>query len=542
MDRHSPSDASVDAGKTASPGSATEDDAALGTPSPAVSSRDGRGASHGDRGADEPDPRRWRILAVLLVAIFMSLVGVSILNVGLPSIQEGLDASQSQLQWVLSGYALTFGVVLVAAGRAGDIFGRGFLFIVGVVVFTLSSVAAGFATDPTMLTAARFVQGVGSGLLNPQGVGMIQQYFRGAERGKAFGMFGSVVGVSVGVGPLLGGLLIQAGGVQEGWRWIFFVNVPVGILALVLAFLWFPKPLLKRQRGRTAGQAMRDLDPVGAVVLGLAILALLLPFVEARAAVSAWLWALLPVGAVLLGIWGLWEKKYKNRGHSPMVDLSIFRVRSFLNGSVLIGLYFLGITSVWVLVAQYMQEGLGHTALESGVIGLGNAVASAVSSNWAGRHVLRLGRKVVVGGMASVLVGLGLSAMIIQLQDRGIVSEWWLLATLAFVGLGQGAVVSPNQTLTLADVPLEYAGSSGGIMQTGQRIGTSIGIAMITAVAFSVLSRSDWGQAITAGFAVTAVVVLGALVVAVLDMRYRKKTGTGRMVTVERRSEAGRKA
>lgn len=488
---------------------------------------------HTSQPTEQPDPRRWKILAVLLVAIFMSLLGVSVLNVGLPSIQEGLGASQSQLQWVLSGYALTFGVVLVAAGRAGDIFGRGFMFVAGVVVFTLSSVAAGLADDPTMLVVARFLQGFGSGLLNPQGVGMIQQYFRGAERGKAFGMFGSMVGISVGIGPLLGGLLIQFGGTADGWRWIFFVNVPVGILALVLAFLWFPKPLLKRPEGRSLVRVLRELDPVGAVILGIAILALLLPFMEARVPTApAWLWLLLPGGLALIGGWVLWEKTHKAHGHSPMVDVAIFRVRSFQHGTVLIALYFLGITSVWVLVAQYMQEGLGHTALESGVIGLPNAVASALSANWAGRHVLRLGRKVVVFGMASVLLGLTLSVVVIQLQERGIGSEWWLLATLAFVGLGQGAVVSPNQTLTLAEVPLEYAGSSGGIMQTGQRIGTSIGIAMITAVAFSVLARSDWGQAITASFAVIAVAIIAALLVAIKDMRYRSKTGTGMMRTV----------
>lgn len=488
----------------------------------------------------EPDPARWRILAVLLVAIFMSLVGVSIVNVGLPSIQQGLGADQSQIQWILSGYALTFGVVLVAAGRAGDIFGRGFLFILGVVVFTLASVAAGFAPDAQSLAIARFVQGFGSGLLNPQGVGMIQQYFRGPERGKAFGAFGSMVGISVAIGPLLGGLLIQFGGAMEGWRWMFFINVPVGILALVLAFLWFPKPLLKRERGRTTGQALLHMDPVGAVLLGLALLAVLLPFVEARAEGTAWIWALLPVGAALVGAWIWWERRCKAGGRSPMVDLAIFRVRSFLNGTLLISLYFLGITSVWVLVALYMQDGLGHTALESGTIGLPNAVASALAANWAGRHVYRLGRKVVVGGMISVLIGLGLSVLVIQLRDHGIGSEWWLLATLAFVGFGQGAVVSPNQTLTLADVPLAYAGSSGGIMQTGQRIGTSMGIAIITGVTFTVLSRSDWAPAITVAFGLIGVVIAGSLIVAVLDMRYRRKTNTGQMITVKRRSEAER--
>lgn len=164
---------------------------------------------------------RWRILAVLLTVIFMSLIGVSIVNVALPTIQQDLGASQADLQWVLSGYALTFGIALVAAGRAGDIVGRGGLFIIGVGVFTAASVAAGLAPDPTWLSVARFVQGVGSGLLNPQGLGMVQHYFRGAERGRAFGYFGSAVGVSVAVGPILGGFLIELGGPDFGWRLTF---------------------------------------------------------------------------------------------------------------------------------------------------------------------------------------------------------------------------------------------------------------------------------------------------------------------------------
>lgn len=204
---------------------------------------------------EEPDPRRWRILSVLLITIFMSLVGVSIVNVALPSIQLGLGASQSDLQWVLSGYALTFGIVLVAAGRAGDLLGRGPIYLAGVGIFTLASVAAGLALDPLGLNIARFVQGVGSGLLSPQAMGMIQQYFRGAERGKAFGFFGTVVGLSVAVGPLLGGVLIELGGAANGWRWTFLANVPVGILAIVLALRWFPRPMRNARLPATAPSA-----------------------------------------------------------------------------------------------------------------------------------------------------------------------------------------------------------------------------------------------------------------------------------------------
>ncbi|MGK4219121.1 MFS transporter [Kocuria marina] len=476
-----------------------------------------RGYAHGT------DPRRWKILAVQLVAMFMSLVALSIINVGLPSIQHGFGASESQIQWVLSGYALTFGVVLVAAGRAGDVFGRGFLFITGVVIFTASSIAAAVAPDPAVLIAARFVQGVGSGLLNPQAVAMIQQYFKGAERGKAFGMLGSAVGVSVAIGPVIGGLLIQLGGSSEGWRWMFVVNVPVGIVALVLAFLWFPKPLLRLPRDTSIGRQLREMDPVGAILLALSIFALLLPFIEAGAPdTSPWYWTLIILAAVLLVLWVRWENRFKAQGHKPMVDLNTFRIPSFRNGSVLIGLYFLGITSVWVLVTLYMQLGLGHTALAAGCVGIPNAVASAVSANVAGRRVTRMGRKVVVLGMASVLSGLLLSMAVIQLREHELVSEWWLLLTLGLVGLGQGAVVSPNQTLTLADVPLEYAGSAGGIMQTGQRIGTSVGIAMITAVAFAVMSVQGWASGVSVGFGMVVLVVGAALLVAVQDMRRRQ--------------------
>ncbi|WP_413450865.1 MFS transporter [Georgenia phoenicis] len=469
---------------------------------------------------DTPDPRRWRILAVLLVAIFMSLVGVSIINVVLPSIQRGLEASDSELQWVLTGYALTFGVVLVAAGRAGDILGRGPLFIVGVALFTLSSVAGGLAPDPLSLNIARVVQGLGSGLLNPQAVGMIQQYFRGAERGRAYGALGSVIGVSVAIGPVIGGLIVQLAGEAQGWRWTFLVNVPVGIAAIVLALRWLPRPL-RNPREAGARSVIRDLDPVGAVLLGLAVLALLLPFVERTLGPGGWL--VLPVGLGLLGLWVWWERRYRDRGHAPMVDLALFRVRSFSTGTLIAGLYFMGVTSVWVLVALYVQNGLGRSALEAGLIGMPAAVLSAFTANWSGRRVGRHGRRIVVAGICSAIVGLGLSIAVVQLVDAERASVWWMLLTLAFVGGAQGLVITPNQTITLGEVPLEYSGSAGGVLQTGQRIGTAMGLGIITAVAFAVLDGGGWPLAVTAGFATTAGLLLVTLVIAVVDVRGERR-------------------
>src|SRR5690554_3595743 len=326
------------------------------------------------------DSERWRVLMVLLMAIFMSLMSVSVINVALASIQEGLNTSQSDIQWVLSGYALTFGVVLVSAGRAGDLMGRGGFFILGVLLFTLSSIAAGLAPDAQWLNTARFVQGVGSGLLNPQGVGMIQQYFRGSERGRAFGFFGTTVGVSVAIGPILGGMLIELGGAEIGWRLTFLINVPVGVLTLVLAFLWFPRPLIHKPKLQQQS-GLSSLDPIGALLLGLGVLAVLYPFVESQH--SKLIWLLLPAGLLLFFLWARWERWYTERGYSPMVDLKIFATSSYRNGSIIMALYFLGMTSVWVLIPLYVQQGLGFSAFEAGMVGIPSALLSAYSANWA---------------------------------------------------------------------------------------------------------------------------------------------------------------
>src|SRR5690606_33708148 len=263
--------------------------------------------------------------------------------------QNALHASQSDMQWVLSGYALTFGVVLVSAGRAGDIMGRGGLFLIGTAIFTVSSVAAGLAPDATWLNVARFVQGLGSGLLSPQGIGMIQQYFRGAERGRAFGYLGTVVGFSVAIGPVLGGLLIELGGASIGWRLTFLVNVPIGLMTIVLGLRWFPRPLFayvgnpEEPRSNRNSSILRSLDPVGAGLLGLAVLAVLFPFMEFRSSPLTWL--LVPAGLVLAYMWVKWERRYARLGGSPMVDLDIFSISSFTNGTLIMTLYFLGMTS-----------------------------------------------------------------------------------------------------------------------------------------------------------------------------------------------------
>jgi MFS family permease len=460
-----------------------------------------------------------RILVIGLVPLFMSLLSVSSINVVLPSISSDIGASTSALQWVLTGYALSFGVVLVAAGRAGDVFGRGQLFMMGVGLFAIASLVSGIAPEPITLNVARVVMGLGSGLLNPQVVGLLQQYFQGPPRGRAFGMMGTTVGLSVAIGPVLGGAFIALFGSDFGWRATFLVNVPFAIAALILAKVWLPGGAWRPAviEGATNEKNNKDLDPIGVLLLGFGVLFVLLPFVESS--VGWFIWLALPLGLAIIWAWTRWERRYARLGRPPMVDLDLFRIRSFSNGSIIITLYFLGVTSVWVLVAMYMQQGLGHSALAAGMIGLPAALMSAISADVSGRFVFQIGRRLVVWGIVTCLFGLLATIAVVVLLSQGIGSEWWMLLSLAFIGTAQGMVISPNQTLTLQEVPLEYAGTSGGVLQTGQRIGTSMGLAIMTALAFSITAVSSWHMGMVGAFAAIAVIVILAGIVGLIEVR-----------------------
>ncbi|HEU4675816.1 MAG TPA: MFS transporter [Motilibacteraceae bacterium] len=459
----------------------------------------------------QPDPQRWKALGVCLVAGFMSLLDVSIVNVALPSIRDGLHASASDLQWVVSGYALAFGLVLVPAGRLGDARGRRAVFIVGVALFTLASAACGLAVGPVMLAIARLAQGVGGGLINPQTSGFIQELFRGAERGKAFGILGATIGLSTAVGPLAGGGLIAAFGTADGWRAVFFVNVPVGIVAVLMA-----RRLLPRGGDPSRHQS---LDPVGVVLLGLGVLALLLPLVEEQTWKGSAKWLLVPVAVVLLAAFALWERAYKRRGQTPMVDVTLFTERSYTAGSGIALVYFAGFTAIFFVLALFLQSGRAYSAWESGLAVTPFALGSAVAAALAGRVVTRLGRPLVAGGLVMVAVGLVLTDVAIALVDGRSVGFWTALPLLV-AGIGSGAVISPNITLTLSEVPVRMAGSAGGVLQTAQRVGSAVGIAAVGSVFFAHLSatRGDWGSATGVALRLCTAGVLLATVLAVVDV------------------------
>jgi EmrB/QacA subfamily drug resistance transporter len=459
----------------------------------------------------EADRRRWRAFSVCLVAAFMTLLDVSIVNVAMPSIRGGLHAAQSQLQWVLSGYALTFGLVLVPAGRYGDARGRRNVFIAGLALFTLSSAAAGLAQSAAALVVARLIQGAAAGILNPQVVGLIQQLFPPAERGRPFGMLGATVGISTAIGPLLGGLLIHLAGAQEGWRWVFYVNVPVGVAAIVLGWRLIPaRPREQRHR--------EGLDPVGVVLLGTGVVLLLLPLVQEQEWHGQAKWLLVVVAAAVLAGFVGWERRHA-RHHDPVVNLELFRVRSYALGLLIGLLYFAGFTAIFFIYTMYLQIGLHYSPLLAGLATTPFALGSAAAAVLGGRVVNRFGRPLVAVGLAIVATGLSATVVAVHFVP-GHAAPLATAAPLLLAGIGSGLVIAPNQTITLSQVPPRIGGSAGGVVQTGQRIGSATGIAVVGSVFFAQLAgaRGDWPRAFRVALMVATALILVALVAAVADV------------------------
>ncbi|MEV5467140.1 MFS transporter [Streptomyces griseoincarnatus] len=446
----------------------------------ASGSGDRQPGAQGD--AYEPDPRRWRALWVTLVAGFMSLLDVTIVAVALPTVQRDLGASPAEVQWVVSGYALTFALALVTAGRLGDALDRRKIFLLALCGFVLFSAACGAAPDITLLVVARLAQGLAAGFMAPQNSALIQQMFRGAERGRAFGYFGATVGISSASGPIVGGAILALADGMQGWRWIFYVNVPIGVLAVLLG-----RRLLPRTRKSGRGHV----DGPGVLLLGLGVLAFMYPLVQAESGGLSRLWWLFPVGAAVLAVFVRRQRRLLARGTTPLLDPRLFTtVRGYAIGAGVGTLYFIGFSGVWLVFALFYQNGLDYSPLESGLAVTPFAIGSAGAAVVSGRLVDRFGRLLTVWGLTGVIVGLGTAALLLRFAPLDH-APWFAAPALFVGGIGGGFVVSPNITLTLRDVPVRMAGAAGGALQTGQRLGAAVGTAALPGLFYMVLSHSD---------------------------------------------------
>jgi EmrB/QacA subfamily drug resistance transporter len=476
---------------------------------------------------DGADPRRWRALGVSLAAGFMCLLDVSIVNVAMPSMERDLGASPATLQWVVSGYTLALGLTLVAAGRLGDMLGRRRMFLIALSAFVVTSALSGAAPTVELLIAARLLQGVAGGMVLPQNSGLIQDLVRGAERGRAFGIFGAAVGLSTATGPVVGGLILTTFTGTDGWRWVFYVNVPIGLLALVLAARLVPPAAVGRPRGL-------HLDVVGSALLGGGVLSLLLPLVDASSGGLTELWPLFGVAVALLALFAWWEGHTARRGRQPLLDPRLATTPGFATGAGIGMVYLIGVTGVWLVLALFFQDGLGYTPLRSGLAVAPAALGMAVSAVIAGRLVPRVGRWLTVFGLAASAVGLAGVALVLR-EVGGDAAMYATAGPLLVTGLGGGMVSSPNTTMTLQFVPVRMAGAAGGALQTAQRMGAAIGAAALVTIYYRSLTLSghDYAAAVSdtllAGIGLMLLALLMALVVAT-----RRGPGLGHPAPVPR--------
>ena len=431
----------------------------------------------------EPDPRRWLALITCCSALFMTLLDVSVTNVALPSISRATDASASQLQWVVSGYTLAFGLVPVLAGRLGDDHGRRVMFQVGVGSFAATSLLAGLSPNAAVLIGARVLQGLAGGLINPQVSGLVQQLFRSDERGRAFGILGTTVGVGTALGPIVGGGLIALGGPHLGWRLVFFVNIPVGVAVIALARRLVPAD-------RHEGQ--HRLDVIGAGILGAATFCILFAAVQYDSARDARLGLLaIPAALLFIAFFGR-ERRLTAAERDPLVDLRLLRAPSYSAGVLFALAYFPAMAGLPLVLAIYYQDGLGYSALQSGLGVTSLAVGSAIGAPLAGRVVTRIGRPLLLVGLAAFGTG---AAALAALAGHGAGA---LAPALFVMGLGSGAIITPNQALTLMQVDPVVGSTAGGVLQTAQRIGLAVGQAIIGATFFpaklltGIIAASVW--------------------------------------------------
>jgi MFS family permease len=414
---------------------------------------------------------------------------------------------------------LAFGLALVPAGRLGDTLGRRRMFLIALSAFVVTSALSGAAPTAWLLVSARLLQGVAGGMLAPQNSALIQDLFRGAERGKAFGILGATIGLSTAAGPVVGGLILAAFTGPDGWRWIFYVNVPIGLVALVLAARLVPS---------TSGGGLRGahLDLVGSLLLGGGVLSLLLPVVQAETGGLGRWWPLLGAAVLLLAAFAWWEIRTVRRGRQPLLDPRLARTSGYAAGLGIGLVYFTGFTGIWLVFALFFQDGLGYSPLRSGLAVTPFALGVATSAVIAGRLVARLGRWLTVSGLATTTVGLVAAALVLR-HVGGDAAGWAAAAPLLVGGLGGGMVTSPNITLTLESVPVQMAGAAGGALQTAQRVGSAIGTAVLATIFYQVLTRTghDYSAAVSDTLLCASGIMLLALLLAVVELVRRRYHG-----------------
>jgi EmrB/QacA subfamily drug resistance transporter len=459
------------------------------------------GPRAGDNGQPALDPHRWAALAVVSAAAFLGVLDFFIVIVSIPAIKLDLDATPAEVQLMVACYGLAYAVTLITGGRLGDIYGRKRMFLIGMGGFTLASTLCGLATSPAMLIVSRIFQGIMAALMFPQVLSIIQVSFPPYERGRAFGIFGTVAGAGSFSGNLLGGVLVHFNLFGLGWRPIFLVNLPVGIISLAAA-----AALLRESRSPKA----RRLDLGGVAVVSLGLLLLVYPLMQGReAGWPLWAFASLAASLPVLVAFVFYERRVRLAGGSPLVELDLFHDRVFVVGLVTTLVYYCGLSALFLIVTLFMQDGLRFDPLQAGLTFAPFGLGFLIASNRAARLVPRLGNGVIQLGVG--LMASSVAALIILTFLRGLeTSLGELIPVLLFYGIGQGLVMPTLVTTVLSGVHGHDAGSAAGVLTTVQQVALSIGVAVIVSVFYAVLDYYG-GAAFTAQGYVAAVDIALAL-------------------------------
>lgn len=423
---------------------------------------------------------RWFALAALLSANFLIILDIFIVNVSLPQLQIGLGASFAQVHLVIVGYDAALAVLLITGARLGDLYGRRRIFLWGMALFTLSSVICGLAPDPGILIAGRVVQGAAAALLMPQVLASIRVMFDGASRARAFGAMGAVQGVAATISQLAGGFLIEQDVAGLGWRMIFLINLPIGLVAMLAAWLFIRE---------TRVPASSRLDLAGAVLAALGLFLLLVPIMLGNEHGWPWWSYVGPMAAVpVLAYFVRYERGLSRRGGMPLIDMALFANRRFVTGVSAVFLFFSAISSFFLSLTMLLQFGLELSPLVAGALFTPSAVAFFIASVSGPRLARWLGHRALLLGVLVFGAGITLSAAGAMLDVDNLSL---IVAAVVLNGAGQGIVIPLAFNTVLGSVRAEDAGMGSGISSTMQLTGTTIGVAVVGVVLFAVIGSPD---------------------------------------------------
>ena len=427
--------------------------------------------------------RRTIALYVVLLASFMDLMDSSVVNVALPPIQHELHTSYETVQWMLTGYTLAFAILQITAGRLGDILGHRAMFLTGVAGFTVASALCGASQNGAQLVGVRVVQGAFAALMVPRVLSILQAMYPPAARGRAMGAFGALAGFATVGGPIIGALLTSGNIAGLGWRAIFYINVPVGVLTLVLGVLFVP---------RSASTDAARVDGIGVALSTVGLFLVVYPLVQGRAeGWPAWIFGMLVAGLLVLAGFVAHQNRRRRRGASPMLDTGLFRYRS-LDGGLLTSLLFMGgVIGFFLIFTVYLQNGLGYGVLHAGLTGIPWGIGVPLFA-----------------GVSSGMLGL-----IWTVRDADATS-WQFVPALFVGGAGMGLVVAAIVDFTLSEVPISAAGSASGLYNTVQQLAGALSLAGIATVFFNVLGNSGGPVPFTNALRITLWVEVGIFVLA----------------------------